>query len=78
MKSAKIRCEEGGQPGFQAIGEGEGCSLNRAMITSVVSKHERRNVNFPVQGGLINESREILGDSFVANFGLAVALGVVA
>ncbi len=48
------------------------------MIAGVVGEHESRNVNFPVQGGLINEGCEVLGDSFVANLGLAVALGVVA
>ncbi len=48
------------------------------MITSVVGKNESWNVDFPVQSGLINKSSQLFGNGFVANFCLAVALGVVA
>ena len=78
MKSEQVRCKERGKPGFQAIGEGERSGFNGAMITSVVGKHESRNVKFPVQGGLIDKGRKLLSDGFVANLCLTVALGMVA
>ena len=47
------------------------------MERGVVGQHERRQVEFPVQGGCIHERSEIFGDCFVGDFGLAVALWVV-
>ena len=78
METAEVRSEEGGKPGFQAVGNRERGSLNGSMVASVVSEHESRNINFPVEGGLIDESCQIFGDGLVANFCLTVALGVVA
>ena len=78
METTEIRCEEGGKPGFQAVGNLERGSLNGAMVASVVREHESRNINFPVEGGLIDESCQIFGDGLIANLCLTVALGVVA
>jgi hypothetical protein len=48
------------------------------MVASIISEHEGRNINFPIKGGLVDESSQILGNGLVANFCLTVALGVVA
>jgi hypothetical protein len=78
MEVAKIQGKEGRKPRFNAICERERWGLDRAVKTCVVCKHESWNIKFPVQGGLIHKSCQVLGDGLVADFHLAVALRVVA
>jgi hypothetical protein len=78
VEAAKVRHKERRKPSFTAVREEKWRSLDGAMVTGVVSKHESRNVDLPVQGRVINKRSQVFGDGLVADFCMAVALRMVA
>ena len=69
--AGRIEC---GLPGFHTVCQKERCVLDRG---GVVTEHNGSQVVLPIQRGVADVGREVLGDRLVGNLCLAVALGVI-
>ena len=59
------------------MGEKEWSVLNGSVEGCVVTEHHRGQVVLPVQRGVTDVGRQVLGDRFVGDLCLTVTLGVI-